>query len=68
MPGVINERDDGYQQVCERGAETGEHAPTQRQRQHRVRRVHHEQDVPHEPLLRQEVQTRHDEACIHFKD
>lgn len=54
---VVEQGQDGDQQVGERGPEPGDDAPPQRQRQHRVRRVHHEEDVPHEPLLGQKVQT-----------
>jgi hypothetical protein len=44
------------------GAESRQDAPPQGQGQHCVRGVDHEQDVPHEPLLRKEVQARHYEA------
>lgn len=55
--------DHGDHQVGERRAKSGDHAPPQWQRQHRVRGVNHEEYVPHEPLLRQKIQTGDYETC-----
>lgn len=61
--GIPQETYTGHNHVRKRRSVTGEDAPPQWQRQHRVRRVHHEEYVPHESLLRDEIQTSTYEAC-----